>query len=78
MNKRQELESLIYEDSRAIILVAESWAYGDVADGELVVEGYNIITKNSKGGGCLIMFKDEYNININQQLTDTQKRSGVN
>ena len=46
-----------------------------------MIEGYNIITNDidcSKGGGCLIMFKDEYNITINQQLTDTQQRSGVN
>ena len=79
VNKRQEMESLIYEHSPATILVTESLACEDVADGELVFEGYSIIRHDRDFGkdvGCLIMFKAEYNI-INEQLTDTHDTDTV-
>jgi len=67
-NKLPELHSLLYHETRDIILITETWLNGDIPNGLLDPEGkFHIFLhdrKERRGGGVCVLTRREHAFNI--------------
>ena len=76
INKKEELQAVVYTNNPDFIFVTESWAKEKHSKGELSLSGYdchrNDRTSTERGGGCLIYAKVELKTVLLENLTNTQ------
>ena len=79
INKKQELESTIYEEKPHIVFITESWADEKHSTAELNIDGYDCIRKDRsrRGGGCLMYIQEELKAVPLNSLTDTENTDSV-
>ena len=61
INKKSELNIMVDDIKPHIIGITESWAYNDITDAELGLEGYVMFMKDrmgKRGGGVLLYIKE--------------------
>ena len=67
MNKYDELELYVKQENFDIVGISETWLNDSIADSEVEIEGYTLLTKdkNSKTkkreGGVVLYIKNEIN-----------------
>ena len=49
INKREELESILYENSPDIIMITETWIHENILDSEINIQGCTYHRKDRKG-----------------------------
>ncbi|HLX54540.1 MAG TPA: hypothetical protein VKR58_11395, partial [Aquella sp.] len=68
INKREDLELYVLDESPDIIGITESWANDKIEDSELNLEGYTLLRKDRlsdvklRGGGVLLYIKSSLNV----------------
>ena len=73
LNKKNELDIMVYEIKPHIIGITESWANNDITDAELGLEGYVMFRKDRmgrRGGGVLLYIKEtipEYEVQLQEE-----------
>ena len=81
INKREEMEALVYEKEPDFILITESWAKDKHSKAETSLRGYdchrNDRNTTSLGGGCIIYAKSELKTVMIQNLTETPETDTV-
>ena len=85
MNKKEELELYLTQEKPDIVGITETWLYNEIEDSEISVEGYTVFHKDRekgeklRGGGVMILAKNELNISIREEIAVKQflKVSGV-
>ena len=81
MNKREELDAVVYEKNPDIILVTETWAKEKHSKGEVNLNGYdchrNDRVHTERGGGCIIYAKVELKTVLLEKLTTKQNTDTV-
>ena len=79
INKKQELESTIYEEKPHIVYITETWADEKHSTAELNIDGYDCIRKDRtrRGGGCLMYVQEELKAVPLKSLTDTVNTDSV-
>jgi ribonucleases P/MRP protein subunit RPP40 len=76
INKREDLELYVFEESPDIIGITESWANEKIEDSELNLEGYTMLRKDRlsevklRGGGVLLYIKSSLNVVFRDELWD--------
>ena len=70
VNKRDELELYVFEEKPDIIGITESWAFEDIQDSELNIDGYSMIRKDRilgeklRGGGIILYLKNNLKFSV--------------
>ena len=79
INKKQELESVQFQENPDMIFVTESWADERHSVAELKLSGYDCIRKDRsrRGGGCIMYVKEELKAIPLQSLSDTADTDSV-
>ena len=76
MNKMDELELYVTKEKPDIVGITETWAYEDIQDSEISVNGYTLLRKDRvvgdklRGGGVALYIKEEFNVVIRDDLTE--------
>lgn len=74
MNKKEELELYLTQEKPDIVGITETWLYNEIEDSEISVEGYTVFRKDrekgdkSRGGGVMILAKNELNMSIREEI----------
>jgi len=78
-NKLPELHSLLYHETRDIILITETWLNGNIPNGLLDPEGkFHIFLhdrKERRGGGVCVLTRRElnaFNISVSDSYSDIE------
>jgi hypothetical protein len=76
VNKRDELELYMFEESPDIIGITETWATDNIEDSELSLDGYVMLRRDRvvgvklKGGGVLLYVKNSLDVVIRDDIAD--------
>ena len=81
INKKDELETVVFEKNPDVIMITETWANEKHSNGELSLKGYDCHRKDrietERGGGCIIYAKSELKTVKLENLTNTQHVDAV-
>ena len=69
-NKKEEMESYVYENTPDMVFVTESWANENTVDSEFALNGYITMRKDRRDGGVLIHAKVEVSAQCDIELSD--------
>ena len=75
MNKKDELELYLIQEKPDIVGITETWLYEEIEDTEISAEGYTVFRKDrekgdkSRGGGVIILAKNELYMSIKEEMT---------